>query len=121
MTGSVWGGLKRIILWDYPRSAWQYEAMVTLILVFIFLTPRSFFGDQPRPKNVTLLSSSASGSSFMIDPELLANVPENELAARAEMLIHSQAGNRNRSVQRIEPVYDKDEKELRAYIVYTRP
>jgi hypothetical protein len=121
MTGSVRTALKRFILWDYPRSSWQYEAMVTLILVFIFLTPRAFFGDQPRPKNVTLLSSSSQGSSFMIDPELLTGVPETHLAARVAKLIHSQAGNRNRSVERIEPVYDKDEMEIRAYIVYTRP
>ena len=42
------GGLKRFILWDYPRASWQYDVMVGVILAFIFLTPRSWFRDQPR-------------------------------------------------------------------------
>ncbi|MGH9476083.1 MAG: hypothetical protein ACRD1C_07095 [Terriglobales bacterium] len=35
--------------WSYPRGSLEYDVMVGVILLFIFLTPRSWFGDQPRP------------------------------------------------------------------------
>jgi hypothetical protein len=48
MQGGFLTGLKRFILWDYPRAGWQYDLMVGLILAFIFLTPRDWFRDQTR-------------------------------------------------------------------------
>lgn len=42
--------LKSYIWWTYERGSVHYDVMVTLILAFIFLTPRWFhYGDQPKP------------------------------------------------------------------------
>jgi hypothetical protein len=112
--------LKRFILWDYPRASWQYDVMVGLILAFIFLTPREIFRDQPKPKNVTLVDTDKSGSRFLIEPELLSGQDAATQRATVEKLIHSQAGARNRSVERLEPIFDA-EKDLRGYLVYTNP
>ena len=30
-------GLKRLVLWDYPRGVWQYDVAVAIIIGFIFL------------------------------------------------------------------------------------
>lgn len=68
MADGIGTTLKRFVLWDYPRSSWQYEVMVSLILVFIFFTPKEVFRDQPRPKNVVMVSE----GTFLIDTELLA-------------------------------------------------
>lgn len=121
MTGGFWNTLKRFVLWDYPRATWQYDVMVALILAFIFFTPREVFRDQPRPKNVMLLSADRERSSFLIEPELLAGLDEGSRRAESERLIRSHAAGRNRSVERIEPIVDNGEKEIRGYIVYTRP
>ena len=34
---------KKIIFWTYPRTSWQWDVLCVLILVFIFLTPKSWF------------------------------------------------------------------------------
>lgn len=112
--------LKRFILWDYPRASWQYDVMVGLILAFIFLTPRELFRDQPKPKNVSLVDTDGSGSRFFVEPELLSGQDEAARRAIVDKLIHGQAGARNRTIDRLEAIYD-GEKEIRGYLVYTKP
>lgn len=34
---------KKIVFWSYPRNSWQWDVLCVLILVFIFLTPKSWF------------------------------------------------------------------------------
>ena len=34
---------KRILFWSYPRTSLQWDMLCVLILVFIFLTPKSWF------------------------------------------------------------------------------
>jgi hypothetical protein len=34
---------KKIVFWNYPRTSWQWDVLCVLILVFIFLTPKSWF------------------------------------------------------------------------------
>lgn len=48
MTG-WWRKIKSFVWWSYPRASLEYDIMVGIILAFIFLVPRSFFHDQPRP------------------------------------------------------------------------
>lgn len=59
-----WQKLSSFVWWNYPRGSLEYDIMVGLILAFLFLTPRHFFQDQPRPfraspVEITLLGSSA--------------------------------------------------------------
>ena len=35
--------LARVIFWRFRRGSWQYDIMCGLILLFIFLTPKSVF------------------------------------------------------------------------------
>ena len=120
MNGGFLAGLKRFVWWDYARSTWQYEVMVSLILAFIFLTPRELFNDQPRPKNVTLLHTSADGSSFLIEPDQLAASDDAGRRLEAEKLIQSQAGGKNRKLDRVEAI-SPDGREIRFFVAYTRP
>jgi hypothetical protein len=42
--------LKSYFYWTYPRGCIHYDIMVTLILLFIFVTPHFWnFGDKPSP------------------------------------------------------------------------
>ena len=35
--------LKDIILWKYERASWQWDLLCFVIILFIFLTPKSWF------------------------------------------------------------------------------
>lgn len=111
-------GLKRFILWDYPRAVWQYDLMVALIVAFIFLTPREWFRDQPRANKVVMVPSE-HGSAFWIEPELLAGVPDASRAPRASGMIQAHTGKKH-SVTRVEPIFDS-EREIRGYMAFTTP
>lgn len=119
MAASQLSGFKRFLLWDYPRAGWQYDVMVALILAFIFLTPRDFFRDQPKPSNVVRLEAQNGLSQYWVEPELLSAMSESERPARAAALLKNQFG-KSVSVKRIEPMLDS-EREVKAYLVYTQP
>jgi hypothetical protein len=49
---AVWRTIRGYILWQYERGTLHYDIMVTLILVFIFLSPRVInFNDKPISRN----------------------------------------------------------------------
>ena len=42
--------LKKLLFWNYPRNTWQWDALCVVILIFIFLTPKGWFGTgEPHP------------------------------------------------------------------------
>jgi hypothetical protein len=41
--GVISTSAKRVFFWTYPRTSWQWDVLCVLILVFIFLTPKSWF------------------------------------------------------------------------------
>jgi len=119
MRESVVGGLRRFILWDYPRAGWQYDVMVALILGFIFLTPRGWFRDQPRiprASRVAALPAERGALIFWIEAELLADVPEDQRMSKARDLLRLQTGEKQ-EVVRLEPILDSDE-EVKGYIAF---
>lgn len=50
--GSVWRIVKGYILWSYERGSLHYDVMVTLILIFVFLSPYFInYNDKPVEHN----------------------------------------------------------------------
>lgn len=43
--GFVSNATKKILFWNYPRTSWQWDVLCVVILVFIFLTPKSWFAN----------------------------------------------------------------------------
>ena len=43
--GLISTSVKRVFFWTYPRTSWQWDVLCVLILVFIFLTPKSWFAN----------------------------------------------------------------------------
>jgi hypothetical protein len=39
----LWSVFKKVILWSYGRTTWQYDVLCALILAFVFLTPKGWF------------------------------------------------------------------------------
>ena len=51
-TGGIWRTIKGFILWSYERGTLQYDVMVTIILIFVFFSPRYInFNDRPVERN----------------------------------------------------------------------
>ena len=115
--GRLLNGIKRSVLWDYPRASWQYDVMVAVILLFIFATPRDWFRDQPRASSVVMLPATRSGmQAYWIEPGLLDSVPEPQRAARAASLLKTRTQRRVHIV-RLDPISDS-EQEVRGFIAY---
>lgn len=111
---------RRLLFWDFPRASWQYDIVVSLILIFIFATPRDWFHDQPKASSVILMSSLNGSNSVFIAPGLIGSVPERQRPKRAEVLIHERTGKRWHVV-RVEPIRDEAEQEIKGFIAYTTP
>ncbi len=46
----VWGTIRSYILWQHERGTLHYDIMVTVILIFVFFSPRVInFNDKPVP------------------------------------------------------------------------
>ena len=49
---AIWRTIRGYILWQYERGTLHYDIMVTLILIFIFVSPRVInFNDKPIGRN----------------------------------------------------------------------
>lgn len=112
-------GLKRIILWDYPRAGWQYDIMVGLVTVFVFLTPRAWFHDQPRILRASQILALPNGTGYLAPPELVNPIDENRRAEELSRILTTRTGKRQ-IVSAIEPIHDS-EHGVRFYILHTRP
>lgn len=111
---------RRLIFWDFPRASWQYDVVVGLILLFIFVTPRDWFHDQPKPSSVILMSSLHGANRVFIATELLSPSPDGQRSAIAEKLIRQRTG-KAWHVVRVEPIRDEAEQEIKGFIAYTAP
>jgi len=123
------GWLKRFILWDYARASWQYDVMVGVILAFIFLTPRSWFRDQPRmpqASQVTLLGGGHGNDVLWVDPELLAGVPENQRVQKLAAILKNRPEilkgrmGKTLAITDVEPILDS-EGEVQGYWAFAKP
>ena len=115
-------GVKRSVLWDYPRATWQYDVMVAVILGFVFLTPRNWFRDQPRiphSSNIAMLPSEQGSNVFWVEPELLDSVPEARRTVRLGEILSVRTGKKQ-VVTRIETIFDA-EKEIKGYMAFAKP
>jgi hypothetical protein len=48
---------RKIVFWTYPRTSWQWDVLCVLILVFIFLTPKSWFQNSEFRRHRTVVFS----------------------------------------------------------------
>jgi len=115
--------LKRFIFWDYRRASWQYDVMVGVILLFIFLTPRGWFRDQPRTplvSSVAVLPGEHGASVYWVEPDLLAGLSKEQQEQKLPELLMKQTHQKHLTVTRVEPVADSDGA-TKGYMVFAKP
>ena len=62
--------LKKIFFWNYARNTWQWDLLCVVILIFIFLTPKSWFSSGERAQSMVHQSPVAT---VLLSPELVGN------------------------------------------------
>lgn len=61
--------LKKTFFWTYGRNSWQWDLLCVLILIFIFLTPKSWFSNGERWG--TRMHQSPAASTVVVGAEVV--------------------------------------------------
>jgi hypothetical protein len=115
--------LKRFIFWDYPRASWQYDVMVGIILIFVVLTPRGWFRDQPRTpmvSSIAVLPAEHGSNVFWVEPGLLSGLSKDQQTEKVRQLLRNFTHQKKLVVDRLEPITDSDG-ETKGYMVFAKP
>jgi hypothetical protein len=77
--------LKKIFFWNYARNTWQWDLLCAVILIFIFLTPKSWFANGERaPRSV---HQSPVATTLVLSPEVVENEEDKgQIAERVKTL-----------------------------------
>lgn len=109
------GTLRRYIWWTDQRGSFHYDVMVTLILLFLFLSPRVIdYGEKPverapRPGEVLVTTNGGRGIMYLISAKGLPRSDgsfsgNRQLEAAVRAAIEPIAGEV--TIDRWEPVKD---------------
>jgi hypothetical protein len=87
---AAWRTIRGYILWQYERGTLHYDIMVTLILIFIFLSPRVInFNDKPIARNPhptdVVVTTDAEGHLYY-QIEASAITPGDDASVRDQLL-----------------------------------
>lgn len=83
------------VFWTYARGSWQYDVICAVILAFIFLTPASWYHDQPtlgltnlrRTQGIIDVGHAKDGWHYIVDARLVDSLaPLAPPAAVGEIL-----------------------------------
>jgi len=112
MTG-IWRTIRDYIFWSYERGTIQYDIMVTLILLFVFLSPRLInFKDKPVEHNphrtgVAVVPDGQGGLIYQIEAAAVGQVVGNDDSViRGELLQIIEPISGEVSITKVEPVRD---------------
>ena len=61
--------LKRLFFWNYARSSWQWDILCVVILIFIFLTPKSWF--EIGERRAAMAHQSPTASTLVVGAEVV--------------------------------------------------
>ena len=108
--GFVADTAKKAVFWTYPRTSWQWDVLCVLILIFIFLTPKSWF------ENSAYQRTHMSQATIMVDTDVVgAQLDKTEIERRARL----KAGRPGAKITVLREAYDASGK-LIAYEVDIR-
>lgn len=118
----IWQTIRGFVWWTYPRGSVHYDVMVTLILIFIFLTPRWVFNDKPTERNphqsgVLVVPDKDNGFIYQVDVSAVRAKDDDGIQQDLLKTVEPIAGEAE--ITRFEAVKD-DRGQIRFYKVWVR-
>lgn len=114
--------LRSYIWWTSPRGSFQYDVMVTLILLFIFLAPLWInFRDKPvehAPNQAEIVIQSIGDNQFVyrVNARAVSATSPADIRDDLARAIESVAGDI--TIDKFEPVVDANSKKVIEYKVW---
>jgi hypothetical protein len=94
-----------MFLWNYARNTWQWDGLCVLILVFIFLTPKTWFeGSERRAAGG---HQTPTATTVLLGTEVVDNELDRSLI---EQRVRTLSGRSNAQIVAVRKVLDKDGK-----------
>jgi hypothetical protein len=120
---AIWRTIRGYILWQYERGTLHYDIMVTLILIFIFVSPRVInFNDKPiarDPHPTEVVVTADAQGHLLYQVSATAVTPGDESSVREQLLHIIEPISGAVSILSYEPVKDHNGK-LQGYKVLAR-
>jgi hypothetical protein len=95
--------LRKLFFWNYERNTWQWDSLCVVILMFIFLTPKSWFENGER--RGYFKHQNQPTSVLMIGPELIENEQDKP---QIEQLVRDFTGRKDVKVLDVRKVVGAD-------------
>lgn len=108
--GALWRTIRGYILWSYERGTLHYDIMVTLILLFVFVSPHFInYKDKPVERNphpigVMVIPDAQGGFIYQIPASAVSAKSESDVRQQLVKIIEPISGAV--SVSRYETVKD---------------
>jgi hypothetical protein len=99
----LFSAFKKIFFWNYERNTWQWDTLCVVCLIFIFLTPKSWFENGER--RGYFKHQSQPESVVMIGPELIENEQDKP---QIEQLVRDFTGRKEVKVLGVRKVVGAD-------------
>lgn len=106
----VWNTIRSYVLWQHERGTLHYDIMVTLILIFVFFSPRLVnFNDKPtattaHPTDVVVTTDPQGGLVYRISASAIT--PGDDQSVRQQLLRAIQPISGAVTIVSYEPVGD---------------
>ena len=94
--------LKKLFFWNYARNTWQWDVLCVVILIFIFLTPKSWFENSER--RLSMAHQNQAVSTVLVGPELIDNAQDK---AHVEQVVRTLTGRSEVEVVNVRRVAGK--------------
>ena len=106
--------LRKLFFWNYARNTWQWDSLCVVILIFIFLTPKSWFENSER--RGYLAHQTPVASTVLVSSELIENAEDK---GQIEQVVRTLTRRNEVQVLNVRKVLDEDGK-TRGYEVDIR-
>jgi hypothetical protein len=96
--GAIWRTIRGYILWSYERGSLHYDIMVTLILLFVFVSPHYInFKDKPVERNahltgVVVIPGEKGQFIYQIQGSAVNTTTDGDVIRQLERIIEPIAG-----------------------------
>lgn len=113
----IWRTMRSYVLWSHERGTIHYDVMVTLILLFVFFSPRLInFKDKPVEHNphrtgVVVMPDGQGGLIYQVEGSAVTG--QDEEAVRGELLQIIEPISGEVTIRKVETVRDRSGHVLR--------